>query len=314
MPAISRTDALALIREQNASEIWQAAIEFSAALRTFRTVDLGKKITNYPVIASLPEASFVTGEDADDSSSIKPTTVMDWDDRTLTVEEVAGIVVIPENVLEDAEPEFNLWGEIRPRIAEAVGYTIDRAVFFGVNAPTSWPDGLVPAAIAAGNSVAEGTGSDLAEDLNLTMGKVEDDGYDPTTWYARRSLRRRVRSLRDDNNAPIWVQTLSEAGRLIGSIWGADVAYVTNGAWDNSVATALVGDPSRAVIGIRKDLTFKILDQASVTIGGNLISLAERDLIGLRFKMRLGFQTAETLTRDGGANAYPFAVLEGAGS
>lgn len=316
MADISRADALSLIREQPGSEIWQAAVEFSAALRTFRKVDMGTKLVKYPVIGALPNASFVSGEDADDINSVKPTTNMTWSDRDLTAEEIAGIVVIPENVLADSS--FDLWTEIRPRIAEAVGAALDAAVFFGTNAPTSWPAGLVPAAIAAGNTVAEGTSvpegagalNDLAEDINATIALVEDDGYEATALYARRSLRSRVRGLRDANNSPIYVQTLAENGaRNVPSIYGVNTEYVGNGAWDNDAATLLAGDPRYAILGLREDLTYKFLDQASVTIGGSLISLAERDLVGLRFKMRVGFQTAQTATLEGGAAAYPFAVL-----
>lgn len=311
MADISRTEAEALINRQDATEIWQAAPQFSAALRTFRRVNMGKKQVRYPVIAALPTAGFVSGEDATDANAVKPTTQMSWTNRVLEAEEIAGIVVIPENVIADAESEFDLWAEIRPRIAEAVGVTLDAAVFFGTNAPSSWPDGLVPQALAAGNDVAEGASTvDIAEDINMTFGEVEDDGYDPSVVYGRRSLRRRLRGLRDDNNAPIWMSSLSEAGRVT-NLYDATFEFVTNGAWDNSEATLLVGDPRFAILGIRQDLTFKFLDQASVTLGGTLVSLAERDLLGLRFKMRVGFQTAESLTTEGGANAFPFAVLNG---
>jgi HK97 family phage major capsid protein len=275
---------------------------------------MGTKQVRYPVIGALPTASFVAGEDADDATSVKPTTNMNWTDRTLEAEEIGGIVVIPENVIDDASSDFDLWAEIRPRIAEAVGATLDAAVFFGTNAPATWPDGLVPQAIAAGNIVGEGDGVDLAEDINLTIGEVLDDGYDPTAIYARRSLQTRVRGLRDNNDSPIWDFPLSEAGVRVPSIFGITVNYVTNGAWDTDEATVLVGDPRYAILGIRQDLTFKFLDQAAVTIGGSLISLAERDLLGLRFKIRVGFQTAEARTLDGGTGAFPFAVLNVAGS
>lgn len=314
MADISRADALSLIREQDGSEIWQAAVQTSAALRSFRRVNMGTKITRYPVIGTLPTASFVTGEDADDADSLKPTTSQVWADRTLTAEEIGGIVVIPENVVDDAASDFDLWAEIRPRIAEAVGATLDAAVFFGVNAPASWPVGLVPAAIAAGNTVAEGSSAvDLAEDINQTLGEVEDDGYDPTAAFGRRSIRRRLRGLRDDNNAPIFTSTISEAGP-VRNIYDAELFYVNNGAWDNTEATLLVGDPNFAILGIRQDLEFKMLDQAAVTIGATLVSLAEHDLLGLRFKMRVGFQTAQTRTLEGGETAYPFAALTPAGS
>jgi HK97 family phage major capsid protein len=309
---VTRADALALIREQDAREIWQAAPEFSAALRTFRTVNLGKKKANYPVLATLPTASFVTGEDPGDADALKPVTNTTWQNRVLEAEEIAGIVVIPENVLDDAEPDFDLWAEIRPRIVEAVGKTLDAAVFFGTNAPTSWPDGIVPAAIAAGNTYAEGTsGVDLAEDINQVIALVEADGYDAPTAYAKRTLRARLRGLRDDQNMPI-IQPPT-AGANVPSLYGADLQWVTNGSWNAAAATLVVGDPRYAVLGLRQDITYKFLDQASVTIDvlgtPTLISLAENDLLGLRFKIRVGFQTAETITQEGGAGAYPFAVL-----
>lgn len=314
MADISRADALALIREQNASEIWQAAPEFSAALRTFRRVNMGTKQVNYPLIAALPNAAFVSGEDADaGSTSRKPTTSAAWDTRALVAEEIAGIVVIPENVFEDAANDFDIWAEVRPRIAEAVGATLDGAVFFGVSAPASWPDGIVPAAVAAGNVFVEGaSGVDIAEDINQTLALVEADGYDAPDAYARRLIRAQLRGLRDDNGQPI-IQPPT-AGANVPSLYGADLNYVSNGSWVDEDAKLIVGDPRYAVLGIRQDITFKLLDQASVTITisgtPTLVSLAENDLIGLRFKMRVGFQTAETLTKEGGSSAYPFAVLQ----
>lgn len=306
---VTRADALALINRQNATEIWQAAVQFSAALRTFRTVNMGTKQTRYPVIGALPNAAFVSGENPGDTAARKPVTGADWTDRILEAEEIAGIVVIPENVLDDASPDFDLWAEIRPRIVEAVGATLDGAVFFGVNAPASWPDGIVPAAVAAGNVFVEGaSGVDIAEDINQTIALVEDDGYDAPDAYARRRLRAQLRGLRDDNGQPI-IQPPT-AGSNVPSLYGADLQWVTNGAWVDADAKLIVGDPSYAILGLRQDITYKFLTEAAVTIGGTLVSLAENDLVGLRFKMRVGFQTAETATKDGGADAYPFAVLQ----
>lgn len=309
---VTRADALSLIARQDAREIWQGAVQFSAALRTFRTVNMGKKQVRYPVAATLPTAAFVTGEDPGDAAAKKPVTTLDWGDRELVAEEIAGIVVIPENVIDDAEPEFDLWAEIRPRIVEAVGVTLDGAVFFGVGTPASWTTegalGIVPQAVAAGNVYAEGTsGVDIAEDINQTIALVEDDGYDAPTAYARRRLRAQLRGLRDDNGQPI-IQPPT-AGANVPTIYGADLFWVQNGAWVDADAKLIVGDPRYAVLGLRQDITYKFLTEAAVTINGTLVSLAENDLVGLRFKMRVGFQTAQAPTAEGGDDAFPFAVL-----
>jgi HK97 family phage major capsid protein len=145
---------------------------------------------------------------------------------------------------------------------------------------------------------------------------VEDDGFDATTAYARRRLRAQVRGLRDDNGQPI-IQSPT-AGSNVPSLYGADLQWVTNGSWDSDEAKLLVGDPNYAILGLRQDITYKFLTEASVTMvvegTPTLISLAENDLVGLRFKMRVGFQTAEVETRDGGEDAFPFAVLTPAAS
>ena len=78
----------------------------------------------------------------------------------LVAEEIAAIVPIPENVVDDAT--FDVWAEIRPMLEEAVGRALDAAVFFGTNKPASWPTAIVPAAVAAGNVYARGTNNAAA--------------------------------------------------------------------------------------------------------------------------------------------------------
>ena len=72
------------------------------------------------------------------------------------------------------------------------------------------------------------------------------------------------------------------------------------------MATALVGDASKVVIGIREDVQVKLLTEA--TVGG--INLAEKDMVALRFKFRVAFATAYSTARVGGAvTDYPFAII-----
>lgn len=309
MADIDRTDALALINQQNMSEIFQQVAEQSAAMRTFRTVRMSAKQTRMPVIDALPTAGFVSTD-----SGRKVTAEQVWATKTLEAEEIAVIVPIPENVFDDTA--FNVWAEVRPRIAEAVGAVLDGAVFFGTNAPASWADSLVEGAIAAGNTYTRGTSTvDLAEDINQTIMLVEADGFDPTAAWAARYLRGALRGLRDDQGQPIYSTSLRRDGGS-DQIYGQDLSWVTNGAWDSTAADLIVGDASKAILGIRQDITFKILTEATLTDGaGNVVfSLAEQDMIALRAKFRAAFQVADPTTIEGGSGAYPFAVLRPVGS
>lgn len=305
MADINRTDALALINQQNSNEIFQEAAKTSTSLASFRRVNMGTKQYRMPVLDALPTAGFVSGD-----SGRKLTSEMAWASKVLEAEEIAVIVPIPENVFDDTE--FNVWEEVRPRIAEAVGKTLDGAVFFSTNKPASWPEGLVPAAKAAGNVfyTAAVDPPDLAERLNQTIALVEADGYDPTDIYATRALRVALRGLRDDNGRPLYNDSVKQGD--VAGMYGLDLRWVNNTSWVSAEATALVGDSSKAILGIRQDMTFKILDQATLTDGAGAVvfALAEQDMIALRCKFRVGFQVADPTTLEGGTSAYPFAVLD----
>lgn len=307
MADINRTDAAGLLAEAtNINEVIQQAAMSSAALRTFRKVNMGKKTATLPVIDALPTAGFVT-EDSD-STGVKPTSQQVWVSKTLTAEEIAVIVPIHENVFADSD--IDVWAEVRPRIAEALGAVLDGAVLFGTNKPASWPSSLEDGARAAGNLYSAATSGDLAEDINQTWALVEADGFDVNVQYAKRSLRATLRGLRDSQNHPIYLENFRTDGSAT-QVYGEDIEWVRNGAWVDSVAspaggaTFIAGDRNMAILGIREDVSYKILTEATV---GSL-NLAERDMIALRAKFRVAFQVADPTTIEGGSSAYPFAVL-----
>lgn len=311
MALIDRAAALALINNQNSSEVIETAARSSAALATFRTVQMSTRQARMPVIDVLPSAGFLASD-----NTAKPTTAQVWADKTLIAEEVACIVPIPENVFDDTA--FDVWANVRPRIAEAIGQTLDRAVFFGGGKPTSWPDSLLTGSVAAGNTVsAAANAGDLAADFNEAISLVEADGFDPDTIWSSRRLRGRLRGLRDANGMPIYNPSLRDG--TVDNLYGINIAWVNNGAWTEPVADAdpvtagdqpagahaIVGDSNMAIIGVRQDIDYRILTEA--TVGG--FNLAEQDMIALRAKARFAFQVADPTTIEGGSAAYPFAAV-----
>lgn len=305
MADITKADALALLARQDINEIIKPATSSSVALASFRQIRMSAGTARMPVLAALPTAGFVKQYDSTADPVVagkKPTTKVSWTNKELVAEEIAVIVPVHENILADSN--FDIWAEVRPLVAQEFGRVLDAAVFFGDNKPATWLDpALVPGAIAAGNVVAEGTGEDLAADFNEAFGEVEDDGFDVNAAYTGRFLRRELRGLRDDVGQPIYLDALRSDGSTA-SIYGQDLHYFTRGGWDRDEATALVGDKSAVVLGIREDMQVKLLDQA--TVGG--INLAEQDMVALRFKFRVAFATAYS-TAGGEATDYPFAVI-----
>jgi HK97 family phage major capsid protein len=126
-----------------------------------------------------------------------------------------------------------------------------------------------------------------------------------------------LRGLRDDQNRPIYVPGIREGGPT-DQVWGINIDWVRNGSWvladndpDDVGAHFIAGDREAAILGLRQDMTFKFLTEATLTDGAGavLMSLAEEDMIALRVKMRLGYQVADPTTIEGGSSAYPFAIL-----
>lgn len=305
---ISRTNADALIPVDVSNEIIQNMPVASAALGLFKQLpNMSAKQQTLPIAASLPNAYFLNGDTA-----LKKTTNAEWDKLTLTAEEIAVIIPIPEAVLDDAN--YDIWAALKPQIVEAFGIAIDSAIFFGTNKPSSYPTAIVPAAIAAGNCVTLGTGSDVAEDIigeNGLMAKVEADGFRVSGFYVDGTMEAKFRSLRDKNGQLLYMPALTS--EVPNTLVGRQLVYdEKGGVFDLTKALMIAGDFSKAVYSIRQDLTYKVLDQAIIqnTDGTIAYNLAQQDMVALRCVMRLGIQVANPVNRRGSTSRYPFAVLQ----
>lgn len=291
---ITRADAEALFAEQVAPNVIAATTKRSVVLQALPTVPMGSATLRMPVLAALPTAAFLTADQA-----VKPQSEAAWDKKLLTAEEVAVIVPISETVIADAS--WDVVGTVTDLIAQEFGRVIDAAILFGTGAPASFPaGGLFGVANTAGQTVAA-TG-DVADDFNNLLGELEDAGWDPTDIFGARSLKRALRGLTDGNGTPIYSPTAGAVN--VQSLYGVSLSYPLG--WDPTKADAITVDDRGVVIGLRQDLTIKVLDQATLTGFGNL---AEKDSIAVRAVMRLGWQVANPVSLEAGARTYPVAAL-----
>lgn len=304
---VSRTDAAALIPEEASREILGAIPAQSAVLQLARRLqNMNRAQLRLPVVSALPTAYFVNGD-----NGLKQTTEVNWANVFITAEEIACIVPIPESVLADAD--YDIWGEVKPLIAEAFGVVIDAAVLLGVNKPASWPVSLLAGAQAAGHKVARGSGTDAYAELLAEGGVislVEADGYMVNGHVAHPTVRAMLRGIRDENGQPIFVRSMQDATRY--ELDGAPIVFTRNGALDAAQALLFAGDWNQLVYAMRQDITYKVLTEGVIQDSNGAIqyNLAQQDMVALRCVMRLGWQLPNPINRENSnaSTRYPFAV------
>ncbi len=198
----SRTDVGSLIPEEVRREILSDVAATNPLLQLARRLpDLSRAQARMPVLSALATAYFVTGD-----TGLKQTTEMAWANKYIDAEELAVIVPIPQNVIDDVD--YDLWAEIKPGIVDALNLAIIQAVLFGTNIPASWTTnmgaaGLLAKIIAASQTVDLSTqvaaGDDLYDTLLGASGivsLVEQDGYEVNGHIAALSMKGKLRGVR----------------------------------------------------------------------------------------------------------------------
>lgn len=305
----NRADAEAIIREQIVSTVFQDAPKQSVFMSMARKLpNMTSKQTRIRVLDFLPTAYWVDGD-----TGMKQTTRQAWDNVYLTAGELAVIVPIPEAVFDDAE--FDIFGEITPRVNEAIGQKVDAAIVFGDNRPKEWQADIITLARQAGNNISPSQGKDyydliLGEDG--VFSKVEEDGYGVSGAIAPLNFKSKLRGLRDANGQPIFSRSIQDTTRY--ALDGTPLTFPENGAFFPNIAQLIVGDFSQAVYAIRQDITVKILDQGVIQDPQTkeiVYNLAQQDMIALRVVFRMGWAVPNPATRlNEDRTGCAFAYLE----
>lgn len=320
---IARTDASGIIPEDFLNEVFSHVPQQSATLANMRRLRDGT--TNQmrlPILSTLPMAYWVDGEAPD--GGLKETSKTAWKNKFIDYREIAVIVPIPINVLDDSA--FPIWDQVRPYIIEAIGHKIDAGVLFSNPHAGVWPDAIVPSAIAAGNVVAAGTGADIYEDIlgeDGVFAAVEADGYLVNGNVAHPRFRSRLRSLREPNGGQLIFKS-DVQGTTVYNLDGTPIYFLTNGAFDTTSAELVTGAWDQAVYSWRRDATFSVHTDGVIQDEYGVIqhNLLQQNAVALRVSARFGWQLPNPTNRlnatEGGnvgtagaavVGRYPFAVL-----
>jgi HK97 family phage major capsid protein len=305
----------ALVPEPLSASIIQELPKQCAALNLMKKTVLSTKTQRMPVLDVLPMAYWVGGD-----TGLKQTSQQEWKNVVMVVEELACIIPIPQAYLDDAD--VPIWDEVQPRMTEAAGNLIDSAVFWGENIPTTWGAPIFPTAVTAGNVVADGTGTDFGQDVTLLGELMSETGYTVNGFAGRPGLNWRLAGMRSAQGIPIY-QTInadmSSDGALGGSLYGFPISLVDNGSWSTADAQVICGDMSKAIVGVRQDIGFKLFTEGVISdsTGKVILNLMQQDAVAMRMVMRLAFATVNpvTMLNKGVEDSlrYPFGAITSVG-
>lgn len=308
---VTRPDAQALMPEQVANDMLQRATQQSAVLTMFRRIPVSRAQVRLPILSALPLAYWVAGD-----TGQKQTSEVNWSNKYLNIEECAVIMPVPDSVIADAEQ--NIWDESLPLITEAVGRLVDATVFFGTNAPASFPTNISSAASSAGNTTTESAAPAAGAffgDFDVALGKLEDDGFEMDGVVAATSMKSRLRAARSTQGEKL---DENRVGADLKSIDGTPVMYSMRGLFPaglgaGSNVRAFVGDYSQFVLGVRSDITVDMFREGVIqdNTGAIVFNLMQQDLKAMRITMRLGWQVSNLINYDQPieANRYPVSRI-----
>ena len=301
---VSHDDVSALIPEGNIREIFQGIEATSQVFKLLtRLPNMSSNRTRIKVLDSLPIVYWQGS-----STAFKKTSKQAWADKYLVAEELAVIIPIAEADLNDAE--YDVWGQIKPKIVEAIANKIDKVVFFGgEDKPASFPDSILDSAFAKGFVREQGVSEGLYNAVSETMGLVEESGYGVNGLLAGPSIKKLFRGMVDSTGQLITGDEISALPRAI----------VENGAWDKSKATAIVGDFKQGVFSIRQDVEYKLLTEGVIQDPSDnsiVYNLAQQDMVALRVTFRFAWQLPNPVNRlaEDEEGRLPFAVVAPASS
>lgn len=261
-----------------AADIIADIVRGSSVMRLSTVQPMTSETQKFPVMTAGPGAYWV-GE----TERIK-TSVAEWIFPELVAKKIAVIVPCSREKLEDTT--INVFGVVRPYIAEAFYKAIDSACLFGTNSP--FAKNIFGVASTAGNVIAEETNPKLDLDISDVMALVENGGLDVNGFVAGYDLKNSLRKLRDGNGNQLYVTGVDSS-----TLYSQPIEFSRNGAWDKTKARAIAGDWKYSIIGIRDQIQYETLREAtlqSVTMSdGKPLSLAENDMVAIKTTMRLGF-------------------------
>jgi|GEM_PF-2821952 len=289
IPLLKGTDASGgyLVRDTYGQTLLNTIQRNSAVLQLSRVDQVVGKRQKYSVYAGRPTAAFVA------EGAAKGTSGAEFSELTLNVKKIATQVLYTQELLEDAQedPRVLINADVEAAFAALVdAHAIGKDT--GTNLTTSFDNSLrqTTQTVELG---ADGGSDRIAVAISVAMEKIEANGGTPSGIILGSDGRAQLRDARAtvETATPVYTDGFN---REPDSLYGLNLAYSTNLSKFSASAAAtkivgIVGDFSHSIAVVRKDLTVRTSDQATVDVDGTLHHLWQQNKTAFQWEMRVGY-------------------------
>ena len=280
------------IKPELAGPIFDEAAKGSAAMSLMKKVPLGASGQAFPIVTGKPSANW-TAEGAKKHTTKASLGLVTMQPKKLTAIAVASQEVIRANPGGYSETLAGL-------LAEAFARAFDLAVFYdkpGDGASTgTGPFGTslwaTTKSVTLGATAGANTYDDLVKAMSLNLQgtpKKQVTGFAFDTGFEIDLL-----NAKDTAGRPLFAEaayTGAVPALRSGSLLGRTTYMHENVGLEKTVGFA--GDWTKAAWGTVGGITMDVSTEATVTIGGQLVSLYEQNLVAIRAEAEYGFALAD---------------------
>jgi len=130
------------------------------------------------------------------------TSKAEWLTATMEAKKLGVILPVSKEFLNYTVSDF--FAQMREAIAEAFYAKFDQAALFGIDSPYAAGTSIWEGITASGNTIVNGSGQNLYEDLNGLLALIEEGDNDPDGFTTTRRFRKDLRGAVDSNGLPIF--------------------------------------------------------------------------------------------------------------
>lgn len=284
------SDFNGFIKPELAGPIFDEAAKGSAAMSLIRKVPLGASGQAFPIVTSKPTANW-TAEGAQKHTTEAGLGLVKMEPKKLTAIAVASQEVIRANPGGYSET-------LKGLLADAFARAFDLAVFHnkGGDGNGTSPFETTLAATTKSVTLGAAAGTNTYDDLVKAMAlnlqgtpKKQVTGFAFDTGFEIDLL-----NAKDTAGRPLFAEaayTGAVPALRSGSVLGRTTYMHENVGLDKTVGFA--GDWSKCAWGTVGGITMDVSTEATVTIGGQLVSLYENNLVAIRAEAEYGFAVAD---------------------